>query len=244
MDTRYVGANALDDPEAGLMQRFSGSRAGMTPQAMPQPMAPLQRSAPPATQGPAALPVAPLAQAPTRPAAPASRPPVTMEMRNQAYRKAMRKDYPDMDEQDFEQHVQYGLAKQHGRMAAAQAKTVAKPLARYWSMLQQQQNAALAYKQLHTRLASKKYEYTDKATGLKTPEWAPYQDQLNASRMKLDEYEARTQQYGDELKKMGITAKDLANPLTIHSYQRSLAEADPSSADAFEDDTDMAPNAP
>lgn len=53
-----------------------------------------------------------------------ARPPVTMEMRDRAYRKAMRQEYPDMDEQDFEQHVQYGLAKQHGRMAAAQATCI------------------------------------------------------------------------------------------------------------------------
>lgn len=81
---------------------------GPMPRAQGSPL-PVQPLVDPRQQGAAALALPPTAG----PSAPKA---MTWDEQVQAYRKMMRQEYPDMDEQDFERHVQYGIAKQKERL--------------------------------------------------------------------------------------------------------------------------------
>lgn len=215
-----------------------GGAAGLLPKA---PMAPQPMSA-----QPMAAPVAPPTVAAPAPAATMAAPQAEQPQQaepsfdelTQAYRTVMRQKYPDMSKDDFEMHVNYGIAKQKGRMAAQQSKTIAKPLAKYLSALQAKENAELKYQQLGEKIKHKVAEFT-LPDGRMDPGFAPYKDQLDAARLGMEAKRKKVLEHRALLNKLGVNNEDLANPVAVHEFFHSLGKSDPARHEDNPDDSDL-----
>jgi hypothetical protein len=157
----------------------------------------------------------------------------------QAYRERMRQQFPDMPEQEFEQHVQYGVAKQRGRVAAQNKKLLAAPLGKYFSFLQKEMSARQNVEATNERFKSKKFE----ADAITDPDariqmWMPYQDRINAAIKKAEGITQRRKQIQQSLENMGVKPEYLENPVTVMEFMRQLAAGDPGQADIPDDDFD------
>lgn len=232
-----------------------GTALAEPPMATPQP-----RMAPPGAmlaQGPAAPPrMAPPQGMPRQgslvpaqpvqpsmmPQAPAPKPQTPKKLsfadQEKAYRRAMRQQFPDMDERDFEMHVQYGIAKQRGRLAAQRSKELTKPFSRYMAEMSKKDAAEMQYQMLGEKLKSKKSEFM-RPDGTMDPGFAPYKDQLDAARLKVQKRREKVQQHLQLLKKLGVQESDIANPVTMHEFMRSLAQGDPKAMQMEDDDSDL-----
>ncbi|MDH5666536.1 MAG: hypothetical protein OEY86_00815 [Nitrospira sp.] len=163
---------------------------------------------------------------------------MSFQDQERAYRRAMRQQFPDMDEKDFEMHVQYGIAKQRGRMAAQRSKELTKPFSRYMSELAKKDAAEMQYQMLGEKLKSRKSEFL-RPDGTMDPGFAPYKDQLDAARLKVQKRREKVKQHMQLLNKLGVKESDISNPVTMHEFMRSLASGDPKSMQMEDDDTDL-----
>lgn len=155
----------------------------------------------------------------------------------QGYRERMRQQFPDMPEQEFEQHVQYGIAKQRGRIAAQNKKLLAAPLGKYFSFLQKEMSARQMVESTNEKYKSKKFE----ADAIEDPEariqmWMPYQDRINAAIKKAEGVTQRRKQIQQVLEGMGVKPEYLENPVTVMEFMRQLAAGDPGQAAEIPDD--------
>ena len=153
----------------------------------------------------------------------------------QAYRQAMRQQFPDMDEKRFNAYVDYGIAKQRGKMAAQNKKLLAKPIGQYFGALQQESTARNNVEALRESMKAKQAEFM-RPDGSMAPEWMPYQDKIDSAIMRAQQAGTRRKQMQEHLGKYGVKPEYLENQITLMEFMRQLAGGDPSTAQEIEDD--------
>ena len=153
----------------------------------------------------------------------------------QAYRQMMRQEFPDMDEKRFNAYVDYGIAKQRGKMAAQNKKLLAKPIGQYFGALQQESTARNNVEALRESMKAKQAEFM-RPDGSMAPEWMPYQDKIDSAIMRAQQAGTRRKQMQEHLGKYGVKPEYLENQITLMEFMRQLAGGDPSTASEIEDD--------
>ena len=153
----------------------------------------------------------------------------------QAYRQMMRQEFPDMDEKRFNAYVDYGIAKQRGKLAAQNKKLLAKPLGQYFGALQQESTARNNVEALRESMKAKQAEFM-RPDGSMEPEWMPYQDKIDSAIMRAQQAGTRRKQMQEHLGKYGVKPEYLENQITLMEFMRQLAGGDPSTAAEIGDD--------
>ena len=148
------------------------------------------------------------------------------------WKQKRRQEFPDMSERDFEAHIQYGLAKKRGRIAAREKKIFTKPASQYFSLLQQEQMARTNVEALHESLQHHRFAEDDEG-------WVPYQNRINAAIKRTEAITQRRKDLQLHLEKLGIKPEYLANPVTVLEFMRGLEMGAPPQASEIPDDEDL-----
>lgn len=202
-----------------------------TPPSLPAP----QGARPNVPRGPNAVPSAP---APGRAAAPAGGGGYTNIDDNyiNAYKEVLKEKFPGMDEKKLNALADYGISKQRGKLAAQNKRQLAQPLGKYFGALQGETSARNNVEALREGMKAKQAEFL-RPDGSMAPEWAPYQDKIDAAIMRADQAATKRKQLEQHLSKYGVKPEYLENQVTLMEFMRQLAGGDPSTAgDVGEDD--------
>lgn len=152
-----------------------------------------------------------------------------------AYRQALKQRFPELDDTRLQALGDYGMAKQRGRIAAQQKKLLAQPLGKYFSSLQAESTARANTEAVMESLKHRKAEFMN-PDGTMAPEWAPYQDKLDAAIKRADAAKKNRMAIQQHLEKMGIKSNYLESPVTVMEFMRQLASGDPQTAGEMPDD--------
>lgn len=167
-------------------------------------------------------------------AGPGGRRTLNAEQERQAMKNKLRHHHPNLTEKRLDGLVNYGYNKYAGRQAAKMDKVRLKALGKFLAAQSKYQNAQTNFMALMESLKSKRAEIM--AAGDQSL-WSPYQDQLDASMVRVNAAKARLDGYKKMLGQLQMPAEYMESEVTAVNFLFGLGGIELAEED--EDDLDV-----
>ncbi len=169
-------------------------------------------------------------------AGPGGRRTLSPDEERRAIKNKLRHLYPKTTDKRLDQLVQYGYRKYMGKQADKMNKIHLKLLGKHLANQSAYQNAQTNFTALNESLKSKRAEIMASGAGGQA-EWSPYQDQLDASKVRVDAKKARLDGSHKALEQAGFPMEYLGSQVTTVNFLFKLAGIELAEDD--EDDLDV-----